>query len=129
MLSCCVRDRPARLGEHDVTSRHCRKAKGIRQVRLDRYDPESDSWKEILVEDCRATPADLAAGRIAVAAWMQSLKPKTRKIAKTLAIGETTIDTAKKFAASSARISQVRSELRNLCEAFQSAPRLEHALC
>jgi hypothetical protein len=50
-----------RLNIRDISSLHCRSVKGIRLGRLDRYDQEEEAWLEVLVQDRRATPADVAA--------------------------------------------------------------------
>jgi hypothetical protein len=75
-------------------------------------------WMEALVEDKTAGPDAIAASRIDVADWFQSLPRRTRKIAKTLATGETTGRTAKMFGVSAGRISQFRRELQRSWEDF-----------
>ena len=76
-------------------------------------------WKEILLEDRKAGPADTAAARIDIAAWLESLPKKKRRIAALLATGETTKRTAKKFHVSPGRISQTRRELQQAWQEFQ----------
>ena len=115
----CGRRVGARLNVRDVTSEYAQRAKGIRVERLDRFDSEEVSWREVVVEDRTAGPADIAATRIDFAAWLRTLTPRLRRIARTLATGETTKNVARKFHLSPARISQLRSELRNAWLAFQ----------
>jgi hypothetical protein len=43
-----------------------------------------------LILDHTCTPADLAASRIDFPAWLDTLRPRDRKIAMKLAVGETT---------------------------------------
>jgi DNA-binding NarL/FixJ family response regulator len=62
--------------------------------------------------------AEIAAARIDVAAWLRSLAPRNRRIAKTLAMGETTTDVAQKFHLSRPRVSQLRDELKSSWEKF-----------
>ncbi|MBW3599546.1 MAG: hypothetical protein KY475_20020, partial [Planctomycetes bacterium] len=107
-----------RLNIRDVLSRHCRQRKGVRVQRLDRYDEAEQAWREILVEDRTAGPADTAAIRIDFAAFMQSLSPRERKIAAKLAEGETTGVTANLFQVSAARISQLRQEIMDKWHRF-----------
>ena len=106
----------------DVSGRHCQVNKGIRVGRLDHYDTETDEWKEVLVEDRRAGPAETACCRIDFADWLTSLSRRYRRIATTLAQGESTGATAKRFKVSSGRMSQIRRELRESWEEFQGEP-------
>ena len=61
-------------------------------------------------DDSRAV-AEVACVRIDFADWLRSLPTRVRRIAKTLATGERTDETARKFGVSAGRISQLRSEL------------------
>jgi RNA polymerase sigma factor (sigma-70 family) len=91
---------------------------GIVVERLDVFDEVQGQWRQVLVEDRRATPAEIAAARIDVAAWLRSLSPRNRRIAKNLAMGETTTDVARKFNLSRPRVSQLREELKASWEKF-----------
>jgi hypothetical protein len=71
-----------------------------------------------LVPDKTCTPAELAASRIDVPAWLQSLKPRVRHIAEFLAAGQTTTAAASKFKVSAGRISQLRRELARSWQRF-----------
>jgi hypothetical protein len=104
----------------DVLSPKAHSAYGIVVERLDTFDEEEGEWRAALVEDRHATPADIAAARIDVAAWLRSLSQRNRRIAKMLAMGETTSSSAQLLKVSSARISQLRDELRTSWERFQS---------
>jgi peptide subunit release factor 1 (eRF1) len=110
-----VADKP-RL--RDVLSPQARSVDGIVVERLDVFDEKQDRWRQVLVEDRHATPADIAAARIDVADWFRSLAPRNRRIAKILATGETTTDVAGQFGVSRARISQLRDELKTSWERF-----------
>ena len=109
----------AKLNVNDVTSPYAQAACRFVMARLDRFDTDKGHWREVLVEDCRATPADIAAARIDVAEWLLSLPARDRRIAETLAMGETTNEVASKFKLSPARISQLRVQLRCSWEQFQ----------
>ncbi len=87
--------------------------------RLDEFDHEQGEFARLaLIEDRRATPADTAAARIDVAAWLRSLSNRSRRIATTLAMGESTGGVARQFNLSSARVSQLREELKTSWESF-----------
>ena len=104
-----------RVGGHlnirDVLSEHCQQHKGLLVERLDHYDQDEECWREVLVEDRRAGPAEIAATRLDFAAWLRLLPSKLRRIAKVLATGETTGAAAHQFRVSAGRISQIRTEL------------------
>jgi hypothetical protein len=106
------------LNIRDIMSCYAQHRKGFNVERLDYFDEEENCWQEIVVEDKRATPAEIAACRIDFAEWMRRLSHRQRKIAMALATGETTKATAKRFAVSPARISQFRREFQTSWFAF-----------
>ncbi len=87
--------------------------------RLDYFDSARGQWREALVEDKKAGPAETAAARIDFATWLRRLPRRDRQIAKTLALGESTKSAAKLFGISPARISQLRRELKESWERLQ----------
>lgn len=108
----------SKLNVLDVSSKYAQRAKGFNVERLDRYDSEGDDWREVVVEDKSAGPDQIAATRIDFAAWLKSLPRTKRRIAKTLATGESTKKAARKHRVSPGRISQVRRELMEAWESF-----------
>lgn len=102
----------------DVMSPQARRARRIVVERLDNFDEAQGQWRAALIEDRRSTPAEIAAARIDVAAWLRSLPARNRRIAKTLAMGETTCDVAQQFHVSPARISQLRKLFQSSWETF-----------
>ena len=66
----------------------------------------------MLVEDRRAGPAETAAARLDLTAWLGTLSKRNRLIAKALSMGETTGDVARRYALSPGRVSQLRVWLR-----------------
>ena len=104
-----------KVGSHlncrDVLSEYCQQRKNLAVARLDKFDTEENAWHEIVVEDRRAGPAEIAITRIDFAAWLRALPRRMRRIAAFLARGETTAAAAKKFRVSSGRVSQIRKEL------------------
>jgi hypothetical protein len=109
----------SQLNVRDVSSEYAQRSKGFVVRNLDRYDKRKHQWKEVLVEDRQAGPAETAASRIDFGDWLQSLPCRSRRIAETLATGETTKKVAKRFCVSAGRISQLRRELKDAWEAFQ----------
>lgn len=103
----------ARLNVQDITSDYCQRRKRVKVESLDHWDTNDQEWKESLVEDKTITPADLAASRLDVPAWLGSLSTRSRKIAEALAMGESTGYVARTFGISAARVSQLRRELQD----------------
>lgn len=99
-----------KLNSDDVTSPYAQRRRRICVKSLDQRNPAGE-WKEIVVEDGRATPADVAASRIDLDDWFSQLPSLKRGIAQRLATGETTKDTAREFDLTPGRISQLRREL------------------
>ena len=88
---------------------------------LDQRNPAGE-WKEIVVEDGRVTPAEVAASRIDIDDWLSQLPRLKRNVAETLAKGETTSATARRFDVTPGRVSQVRRELEDDWADFQGEP-------
>lgn len=105
---------------NDITSRHCQVRKGVRVGRLDHYDMDEEDWKEVLIEDRHAGPAQTAIARIDISHWFEQLKPRDRAIASFLALGNGTKDTAKEFRVSPGRIAQKRREFLERWGHFQN---------
>lgn len=108
-----------KLNVRDVTSEYCQRRKRITVERLDQFEHKTGKWNQVLVEDRHAGPADTAAARIDVGDWFRGMRPKVRRVAQALAIGERTKDVAKKFKLSAGRISQLRSEFYASWRDFQ----------
>ena len=101
--------------------------KGVVVGRLDRFDTEEGVWKEILVEDRHAGPAEIAASRMDFTGWLKTLSRRDRKLALKLAMGETTSRVAKLFRVSAGRISQLRRELMESWNRFVGDPGISAA--
>ncbi len=114
-----------RLRVRDVMSEYAQHRENFQVESLHYFDGEENCWQEIVVEDKRATPAEIAACRIDFASWLRLLPRRRRKIALALAGGETTSGAAKLFGLSAARISQLRQLLKESWEAFQGEARAE----
>jgi hypothetical protein len=106
------------LSADDVLSR-ASYGSGIVVESLDSIDEAQNKWRAALIEDRRAGPAEIAAARIDLAAWFRSLPSRNRRIAESLAVGESTCGVARQFSLSSGRISQLRGELEASWRAYQ----------
>ena len=115
----------AKLNVRDVSSPYAQRLKRFSLGRLDRFDERTGEWKEILLEDRNAGPADTAAARLDIAAWLASLPNQKRRVAALLATGETTKRAARKFKVSPGRISQLRRELQEAWQDFQGGTMFE----
>ncbi|MCY2991234.1 MAG: hypothetical protein NTY19_25680 [Planctomycetota bacterium] len=115
----------AKLNVRDVSSDYAQRLKQFTVQRLDVFDEREGEWKEVLIEDRKAGPAETAAARIDIAEWFARLPKKKRRIAAMLATGETTKRTARKFRVSPGRISQTRRELQTAWQEFQDEPGID----
>ena len=108
-----------RLSVRDVMSRHAQRTHDITVERLDHFDDQEGGWKEALVEDRRAGPAETAAARIDIGSWLDLLSSRDRRIAEMLAVGEKTGVVATRFGLTAGRISQLRTLFERSWEGLQ----------
>jgi DNA-directed RNA polymerase specialized sigma24 family protein len=108
-----------RLNAQDISSQYCQQRKRIRLGRLDRFDPIEGIWQETIVEDHRTPILDQVCFRIDFPAWLDSLPPRDRKIAQSLAEGLSTTEVARRFGLTMGRVSQLRREFEKSWLAFQ----------
>ncbi len=105
----------APVNVNDVTSPWCQRRRGICVESLDQQDGRP-GWREMVVEDRQAGPADIAATRIDFDDWLCKLPERQRAIAEVLATGEETGTVARRFGLTAGRISQLRRKLhRSWC--------------
>jgi hypothetical protein len=109
----------SRLRGCDLLSEYARRRHRFQTVRLDRLDRDEDVWRQIVIEDKRATPAAIAIFRLDFAEWLKRLPEPRREIALVLARGETTSAAAQKFQVTPGRVAQLRAWLKRNWEAFQ----------
>jgi hypothetical protein len=107
-----------RMNSKEVLSSYAQSRRRFSVDRLDHYDGEVDGWRELVVEDRRAGPAEIARTRLDFSDWLKTLTTKQRRIANALAVGETTKDVANRFGLTAGRISQMRHELMDCWNAF-----------
>jgi hypothetical protein len=107
----------------DVLSRSAQLRRGFQVESIDQFDQQDKKWVEsIVVEDRRATPAEVAAARLDTSAWLATLSSRNRRLAKVLATGESTNEAAKRFGVTPGRVSQLREHFRRSWERFQREP-------
>jgi hypothetical protein len=106
------------LNLHDLTSPYCQQQNDIVVESLFRQT-EGGRWEALIVEDRTSTPAAIATTRIDFRAWLKRLDRPKRIVAKLLAGGAATSETARRLRLSQARISQLRRELKEDWAAFQ----------
>ena len=94
----------------DITSPCTCAAKRTTIERLDRVNRRGE-WREVLVEDRTAGPAEIVMTRLDFASWLATLSNRDRQLAEKLVLGETTGRVARTFRISAARVSQLRREL------------------
>lgn len=105
----------ASVNSRDVASPACQRRRGF-AVEVD------GDWRLALVEDRRTTPAELAALRVDLGAWLQTLSPRDQHVAQALAAGERTSVVARLFRLTAGRVSQLRRELYMSWRQFQGEP-------
>jgi len=99
-----------KLNVNDISSPYARRMRGFVVKSLDQRAANGD-WKETLIEDKTSGPAEIAAARLDLETWLARMPRLKRGIAKTLATGESTSATAKRFDVTPGRVSQIRREL------------------
>jgi hypothetical protein len=109
----------ATLNVNDVTSAYCQRRRAARVGSLDRHARDGNDWRDLVIEDRRAGPAEVVQVRLDFASWLQRLPHRKRRIAETLAVGESTGTAARRFHVSPARISQLRREFAESWSEFQ----------
>jgi hypothetical protein len=107
-----------RMRRHDALSRHTQRRQGFVVMRLDERD-DDETWSSFLIQDRRASPAEVAAWRLDFAAWLDRLPTRARRIANTLGGGETTSGAAKIYQVSPSRIAQIRRWFERSWRSFQ----------
>lgn len=103
----------------DALSKCAQQRKGFSVERLDHYDKTDGEWREVLIEDRTAGPAETAIARLDFGTWLRRLPRRRRRIAVVLASGERTGEAAKRFRVSAGRISQLRGEFERSWVQFQ----------
>jgi hypothetical protein len=109
----------SRVRKRDAMTEHRQGRKGIQLERIDQFDEDEQAWELLVVEDKRASPADVAILRLDFQEWLLRLSAMRRRIALALAGGESTKEVAEMIGVSMGRISQIRQVLKTNWDAFQ----------
>jgi hypothetical protein len=109
----------ARMNVNDALSPIAKRQQRIKRVGFQDDRCASVDFGEVVIADKRTSPADVACFKVDLEVWLNSLRPKMRAIALTLAVGHTPLEVARYLNVSKARVSQFRQELRLSWEAFQ----------
>lgn len=117
-----------RVGRHvgssrngnEVTSGYAQRRKGFRVNSIHGRD---EDWRELAVEDKRATPAEVAVLRLDFTSWLSTLSGRDRRLADLLATGESTGRAARRFRLTAGRVSQIRRQLHRAWCRFQGETR------
>jgi len=121
------------LNSRDVLSPVTWRQRRCTVDRIDRFDQNEQVWKEAVIEDPRTSVIDQVCFRIDFPEWLKRLSARDRRIARSLAFGDTTGQVAKQFGISPGRVAQLRRELHESWRQFhgevdsQSQTRLAHA--
>jgi hypothetical protein len=87
----------------------------------------TDGWRQLAIEDRKASIPDLAAFRIDFAQWLKSLTRRDRWIIAAFVSGERTSSVADRFGISEARVSQLRRKYEREWQVFQGEGATGHA--
>ena len=112
----------SRLNARDIASRRCQRLYRLQRQPLHIWDEEEQAWRDMAVEDRRASPAELAAFRVDFAAWLKGLSRRNRRLVLALARGEGTGRVARLFRLSAGRVSQLRREFADSWNRFHAPP-------
>lgn len=102
----------------ELVSDSVRRRTGIEIESLVHFDERDQEWCESLLIDKRARPAETAALRIDFAAWLKLLPHRARRIALSLARGDSATEIAHELGLSDGRVSQIRRWLKSHWDTF-----------
>jgi len=111
----------SRASDHcDVLSRQARQERGFTVESLDAEIGKNQlEWHEVVTQNRRSTPAEIATARIDIADWLERMGRRRREIAESLAAGYRTDEVAERFRLSCSRVSQLRREFDDSWTEFQ----------
>ena len=103
----------------DVLSPLTAKKKGVVVTTLSPWDASENTWRDVMVESKRVSPADHAAFNLDFATWLKQWSPRQRRVINALAAGHRAVVVAEKFGVSQGRVSQWRRRYQRSWEIFQ----------
>jgi hypothetical protein len=80
---------------------------------------KSGTWRELVLQDRRVSPADQAAFNLDFQNWLSRWPKFHRRMIGTLAAGHRTSEVARRFKVTAGRVSQLRRQYQRSWEAFQ----------
>jgi hypothetical protein len=98
---------------------HQRHGVQVQSYHAHRSGDGTDGWRQLAIEDRKASIPDLAAFRIDFAQWLKSLTRRDRRIIAAFVSGERTMTVAERFGISEARVSQLRRKYEWEWQVFQ----------
>jgi hypothetical protein len=102
---------------YDLTSRYSQLHSGLHVQSLQCRSADG-TWHQLVDTSRRASPADIAALRIDLRAWLATLSVRNRGVALMLAVGEQTTHVARTFGLTAGRVAQLRRELFEAWQRF-----------
>ena len=114
-----------KLNSRDVYARQAQSRGGFRLEQLHSTSAASGAWAELLTDDTLTPIPDQVAFRLDFPAWLKRQPKRDRRLALFLAMGNTPTRAARRFQVSTARISQIRAQLRDDWATYQGEQRLD----
>ena len=99
----------------------------LRSYHAHRSGDGTNGWRQVAIEDRKASIPDLAAFRIDFAQWLKNLTRRDRRIIAAFVSGERTMTVADRFGISEARVSQLRRKYEHEWGVFQGERAIESA--
>lgn len=103
----------------DVMSPLAHRKHGVTVGSISPWCNRETTWRELVVESRKVSPADQACFNLDFAEWLGTRPVRERQIILLLAAGNRTSDVAEKLGVSEARISQLRRTFQESWEQFQ----------
>lgn len=107
------------INSRDVLSPLAQMKKKLRVVTLSPWSAADDSWRDLVLESRKISPADQACFNLDFQEWLLTWPPRHRKIITALAAGHRTMAVARSFNVSEARVSQWRRQFEESWRQYQ----------
>lgn len=107
------------INSKDVLNPLAQKCRNISVRSISPWDRQEGSWRDMVLETRRASPADQAAFNLDFQDWLQTWSRRDRQIIFQLAAGNGTFTVARRFRISPARVSQLRRSYQRSWLQFQ----------
>ena len=111
----------SRQNSKDVLNPLTHQKKGITVNSLSPWCGKEDTWRDLVLESRRVSPADQACFNVDFQEWLKRWPQRHRQIIGYLASGHRVKAVARKFGVTEGRVSQMRDQYRRSWEQFQGA--------